>query len=110
MNMSNTFRYCNVCKKNRVFQMNPFLGHSECVDCGSRFAGVVNERQLFATELVSHIENRIGSLISHKKQTDAKTLKFRIEELQRFKKYLLREYGQEGDTFKNIGGKWKEIE
>lgn len=96
----NTYRFCKVCKKNRVFELNPFTLHSECVECGSRFAGVLDERMLFAEEIVEHIDNRIGCLVSHKKQVNVnvKTLEIRLEELEQLKKWLLRYYKSKPQT------------
>lgn len=33
-----SIRYCLRCEKNRTFKYNQHIGHSECVNCGSRLA------------------------------------------------------------------------
>jgi Zn ribbon nucleic-acid-binding protein len=34
----NTHRYCLACEKKTQFAYNRNIGHSECVECGGRFA------------------------------------------------------------------------
>jgi hypothetical protein len=35
---SDTYRYCTSCREIQKFRFNKNIGHSECLDCGARFA------------------------------------------------------------------------
>lgn len=39
-----TVRYCLACEEIRIFEYNPTLGHSECTECGGRFATNITSR------------------------------------------------------------------
>jgi len=36
MKTPNEEKYCPICKKMNTFNYNPYIGHAECKDCGSR--------------------------------------------------------------------------
>ena len=70
-------RFCFVCKKLTKFEFNKTIGHSECIECGSR-ASIKLDNPFYKIfeETKAEFEEKISELKKQAKgDTDGKTIK-----------------------------------
>lgn len=93
-----TMRYCVNCKKNTLFELNKVLGHSECVECGSRYASPIKDI-IKLMDLLDYFDARVKELESgrkHKELSDNNELlsligiNVRLKELNFLKKNVVK--------------------
>ncbi len=79
-------RFCLVCKRVTKFEFIRVIGHSECVECGSR-ASVKLDHTLYLiyTETKEKLEQRIEELIKENKGKDKAYSKLKLK-YEQFKK------------------------